>query len=313
MSEHFKTFVVVNPYSANGRTGKNWPRIADAVRDAIGPFDFALTTRPMEAADVTREALADGYEMIVSAGGDGTNNEVINGFFDGDAHVNPEAVFAIIPGGTGGDLARILGVRGLKYPEVADTLRGRDAAQSDAGKILLTDNNGNEALRYFINIADLGIGGEAVEVVNRTTKAFGGRMSFLIGSIRTTLSYTNRHVRYRIDDGPEIEGKFYMIAAALGQYFGGGMRVAPLSVHNDGLFDFTVMGDMSFVETMKLSTSIYTGKHLDLPKVEHLRGKKLVAESDEKVYIDADGEQPGILPATFEILPGAVRMKQLNE
>ncbi len=312
MNENFKTLAVVNPQSANGRTGKNWPKIATVVRDAIGPFDFALTTRPMEAPDLAREALAKGYEMIVAVGGDGNNNEVINGFFDEDEPINPEAAFAVIPGGTGGDLARILGVQGISCREVAETLRGRDAVRSDAGKVTFIDHDGKEAVRYFINIADLGIGGETVAIVNRTTKAFGGRMSFLIGSVRGTLAYRNRHVRYRIDDGPQIEGKFYMITAALGQYFGGGMQSAPLAVHNDGLFDIMVLGDLSFGEILKLGTRIYKGGHIGMDKVERFQGKKLTAVSDEKVFLDVDGEQPGVLPATFDILPGAVRMKQLK-
>lgn len=312
MSGNFKTFVVVNPNSANRRTGKKWQQIAQAIKNAIGVFDFALTTRPMEAPDITRNAIAKGYEMIVSVGGDGTNNEVINGFFDNRKPLNPQAVFAVIPGGTGGDLARILGVRGVSVEEAAATLKGREAVRSDAGVVKLISHEGREVERYFINIADLGIGGETVAVVNRTTKAFGGKVSFFIGSLRATLAYRNRRVRFSIDDGEMREGKFYLIASALGQYFGGGMRIAPLAVHNDGLFDFMIVGDTTFLENVKLGTKIYSGAHLQMPKVERLQGKKLYAESDEKVYIDIDGEQPGILPATFEILPQTVRMKQLK-
>jgi YegS/Rv2252/BmrU family lipid kinase len=311
MDEHFKTFAVVNPHSANGRTGKKWPQLADLIRHEIGTFDFALTSRPMEAPDITREALGKGYEMVVSVGGDGNNNEIINGFFDGDKPINPDAAFAVVPGGTGGDLARILGVRGIPMEDVVKTLRGRDATRSDAGRVMNTGLDGKPQKRYYINIADLGIGGEAIVVVNKTTKALGGFMSFLIGSTRATLAYHNRYVKYRVDDGPEEEGRFYLITAALGQYFGGGMQVAPLSVHNDGLFDIMVLGDMSFMENVKLGTKIYTGKHLSMSKVKRLQGKKLYAESNEKVFIDIDGEEGGILPATFEILPGAVRMKQL--
>ncbi len=312
MGENFKTFCVVNPHSANGRTGKNWPKIAEAVREAVGVFDYALTTRPLEAPDITREALANGYEMIVAVGGDGTNNEVVNGFFEDEKQLNPDAAFAVIPGGTGGDLARMLGIRNLPAAQIVQTLTGRDAVLTDVGKLYFTNHDGNKELRYYINIADLGIGGETVAIVNRTTKALGGRMSFLIGSLRGTLAYRNRHVVYSIDDGPKKEGRFYMIAAALGQYFGSGMWATPLSVHNDGLFDILVIGDISLAEMTKLGAKIYKGAHLDMKKVELVRGKKVTAESNEKVYLDMDGEQPGILPATFEIRPQSIRMKQLE-
>lgn len=313
MADHFKTFIVVNPHSANGRTGKRWPSIAAAARNAIGTFDFALTTRPMEAPELTREAIARGYEMIVSVGGDGNNNEIINGFFDNDKPINPAAVFAVIPGGTGGDLARVLKVRNLSPQKIAETLKGREAARSDAGRIVLTDHSGKPATRYFINIASLGIGGEVDAIVNRSSKALGGKLSFMIGSLRGFLTYKNKRVKFRVDDGPEKETRVFLIAAALGQYFGGGMHVAPLSMHNDGLLDVMVLGDFSFADTLKLQGKIYKGQHLGMEKVERIVGKKLIAVSDEKVYLDIDGEQPGTLPATFEVMAGAVRLKQLKE
>lgn len=312
MTEHFKTFVVVNPHSANGRTGKRWEQISDALRAAIGTFDSAMTSRPMEAPDIAREAICKGYEMIVSVGGDGNNNEVVNGFFDGENAINKDAVFAVIPGGTGGDLARILGVRGVSLEECVNTLKGRDALRSDAGRVRFMSHSGKEDTRYFINIADAGIGGEVVAIVNRTTKFFGGKASFFIGSLRGSLSYRNRQMKFSVDGGPEKDGKFYMIAAALGQYFGGGMRAAPASVHNDGLFDIMLFGDMSFMETLKLGIKIYSGSHMTMDKIERVQGKILKISSDEKVYLDIDGEQPGVLPATFEILPGSLRMKQLR-
>lgn len=310
--DNFKTFVVVNPHSANGRTGKRWPAISAAIKEAIGPFDYSLTNKPMQAPDLTREALQNDYEMIVAVGGDGNNNEVINGFFDNDKPINPEAVFAIVPGGTGGDLARILGVRNIKIDKVAETLKGRDAVPSDAGKLTFIDHSDNEVSRYFINIASFGLGGEVDAIVNSSSKALGGKLSFLLGGLRGFIRYKNKKVKFSVDDGPEREEKIYIVSVALGQYYGGGMQAAPNSIHNDGLFDIVVFGDFTFTDSLKLQNKIYKGAHLDMPKVDVSRGKKLVATSDETVLLDVDGEQPGRLPATFEIIPGTVRMKQLK-
>jgi len=221
-------------------------------------------------------------------------------------------VFAIVPGGTGGDLARILGVRNIKIDKVAETLKGRDAVPSDAGKLTFIDHSDNEVSRYFINIASFGLGGEVDAIVNSSSKALGGKLSFLLGGLRGFIRYKNKKVKFSVDDGPEREEKIYIVSVALGQYYGGGMQAAPNSIHNDGLFDIVVFGDFTFTDSLKLQNKIYKGAHLDMPKVDVSRGKKLVATSDETVLLDVDGEQPGRLPATFEIIPGTVRMKQLK-
>ena len=306
--DHFRTVAVVNPNSANGRTGKDWPQIEKAIRRAIPDVEVVMTDAPGDATEKTRKALNDGFEMVVSVGGDGTNNEVVNGFFTKGKPVKGKAVFGVLSRGTGSDLIKTLGIP-KAYEESAPRLAGRDTAPLDVGKMTYVTHAGRTAVRYFINIASFGIGGDVDRRVNETTKFFGGKASFLWASLMGLLRWTNKPVTIRIDDGEPEDLRMFSGVVANGQYFGGGMWVAPQAKMDDGRFDVVLMGDLSRAEVMTSMTRIYKGRHFPHPKVRYTNARVVRAESDAEVLIDLDGEQPGRLPATFEILPGAIRIK----
>jgi diacylglycerol kinase (ATP) len=308
MSEHFRAHFVVNPNSANRHTGRVWPLIKKAAEEVIGEFEFSLTEGPLHAIELTRTALANGAEMIVSVGGDGTNNEVVNGFFKAGRLINPEAVLAIICSGTGSDFIRTAMIP-RDFHESIKLIAGKESKPLDLGELTFLDHQGRETRRYFINIASFGVGGEVDERVNKTSKALGGKASFLWASTRATLAYKNKLVKIRLDDRIEIEHKVFNVAVANGQYHGAGMRAAPKAVLDDGLFDVVVMGDLSFLESLRLARLIYKGQHVKLDKVESYRAKEVKATSEHRVLLDVDGEQPGTLPASFNILPSIIRMK----
>ena len=307
----FKTLAVVNPNSSNGATGKQWPQISDAIAKNCPKFEYVFTNKPGHATDLTRQGLREGYEMIVSVGGDGTNNEVINGFFDGMDPVNPEAVFSHITRGTGGDLRKTTGVP-LDIEPAAAVLAGQATKRIDCGRLSMIDTSGNPGIRYFLNIASFGIGGEVDDRVNRTTKALGGFLCFAWASFISMFTYSNKKVRIKID-GDEI-GDFQIVdgTVANGRFFGGGMMVAPEAKMDDGLFDIVMLGDFTLVQTLTQMGKIYNGTHIHHPKVKSFQGILVEAESEEVVRLDVDGEQPGRLPAKFEMMPGAIRLKVLD-
>jgi len=309
MSDNFRTYFVVNPNSANGSTARDWPGIQRQLEAALGEFGWGMTESMGDATRLAREALEQGYEQIVSVGGDGTNNEVVNGFFREDgAPVRDDAVFSFITRGTGGDFRRIFGFDRQVETFVAN-LKGRDASPCDVGKLTFVDHDDREAVRYFINITSFGIGGLVDEKVNQSTKAFGGKASFMIGTLKALMQYQNQTVRFTVDDGEQRTETINTIAVANGQFFGGGMWVAPEARIDDGLFDIVIMGDLTKWEVIRNSGSIYKGEHFSRDKISHLQGRIVRAESDERVLLDVDGEQPGRLPATLECLPGAIRVK----
>jgi len=300
-----KITLVVNPVSANRTTGKEWSQIAGKLKSIIGDFKWEFTTGPDTAPAIVRKALKAGTDIIVAVGGDGTLNEVVNGFFEEGRSINPQASLGVIARGTGTDF-----IKTAKIPkdldEAAKLIAEGMTKRIDVGRATFKGHSGKELTRYFLNIADFGIGGETVARVNRTTKAFGGFLSFLWGATVTILMWKNKRVRLQIDDGPVEEKIVQNVVVANGQYFGGGMWVAPKAELSDGLFDIVIFGDISRGQSLRDGTRIYKGTHLEMDKVSCVRGKKVMAFSEERVLIDMDGEQPGILPATFEMVPDSL-------
>jgi diacylglycerol kinase family enzyme len=177
------------------------------------------------------------------------------------------------------------------------------------GRFTSRDASGTESERYFVNIADFGIGGEAVASVNSTTKAFGGFVSFFYGAVKTIFTYKGKKVKVKVDDTFECEQVINNVVIANGQYFGGGMHIAPEAEVDDGLFDILIIDDMTVIESLINISKLYKGAHVGNPKVKYFRGKTLIAESAEDVLIDVEGEDGGKLPARFDIMPGAIKVK----
>jgi YegS/Rv2252/BmrU family lipid kinase len=305
------TVLVVNPRSAGGKTASAWPRLSEIIREAYGEFEARLTASPGDATDLTREALRLGADTVVAVGGDGTINEVVNGFFDGDEPVRPGAAFAVLPAGTGGDFVKTLGVP-RDLARAASSLKDAPPRAIDVGRVRFTAADGSDAARYFINIASFGISGLVDRYVNQSSKALGGRLSFAVATLRAGLAYQNAEVRLTLD-GATREGRIYNVAIANGRYCGGGMKVAPHAELGDGLFDVVTMGDMGLSDLLLRGTEIYSGKHLSNPKVSVARARRVDAEpigdNGREVLLDVDGEQPGRLPASFELLPGGLRVR----
>jgi diacylglycerol kinase (ATP) len=307
-SDNYHAKFIVNPKSANGSTKALWDRLKDVLRTELEAPDFVLTEAAGHATALAREALHDGYEMVVAVGGDGTINEVVNGFFESGSLINPHAVFGIAPGGTGCDFIKTMGIP-KEFNSIIKTLRGRTVRRCDVGHFRCADEEGGNLERYFINIADFGIGGEAVERVNRATKAFGGFTSFLVGAVSTLLAYKSKMVRIQVDETYSDEVLINNVVIANGQYFGGGMWIAPNAVVDDGLFDILIIRHMNRLQSLANIPKIYKGTHIRHPNVTCMRGKSLVAESEETVLLDVEGEQIGRLPARFDIIPSAINVK----
>jgi YegS/Rv2252/BmrU family lipid kinase len=310
-----KPFVIVNPRSASGATGRHFDDISAAVRAAVGEHGHAFTERPMHAAELTRGALREGADLVVAVGGDGTISEVVNGFFEEPRHgdvprpIRPEAALGILPRGTGGDLRRTIGLDG-DLRTCAPRLKG-DANPVDVGRIDFIGGDGRPAARYFINVAEAGVGSEAVRIANASSKLLGGKLTFALASLRALAGWKDVRVRWSLDGGPMQEGAVTAFAIANGRCFGGGMVVAPSAKLDDGLFHVTIWSGYSLADFVLRSGSMYDGSHVRL-KGTRVTSARLVrlepADDRRSIGVEADGELIGRLPATFTVLPGALRL-----
>lgn len=303
-----KVVFVVNPRSAGGVTGRQWRSIGARFRERLGDFGELFTARPMDAVLLARRALQDGADVVVAVGGDGTINEVANGFFGEDGRpVRPGAALGVLPQGTGGDFKRT-----FRWHEGLDATIARLAAGQerplDVGRVTFTGPDGALHTRHFVNIASFGSSGLVDRYVNSASKVLGGKASFAIGSVRGLMAWKDRRCRLRFDGGEPEEMPITVVAVANGQYFGGGMWVAPEARTDDGVFDVTIWSGYGLMDFVTKGRMLYDGRHLELSGTTTRRARRVEADSDDEVLLDVDGEQPGRLPATFEILPAAMRI-----
>jgi diacylglycerol kinase (ATP) len=305
-----RTVVVVNPHSQGGKLGKRWPELADTLARAF-PFDDVQTTGPGDATRIAREALKSGADRVVAIGGDGTINEVVNGFFENGAPIAPDASFALIPFGTGGDFRRTAEIP-LALADAAAVIAANKRKQIDVGKLELTQRDGTRALRMFANIASFGVSGVVDRLVNESGKRLG-RLSFALATARATWSYKNQRVEFVFDGNvrDRVEATINTVAIANGKFFGGAMKVAPNAELDDGKFDVVAMGDFGFGDLLKSGRRLYKGTHLGMDKVSTRRARIVEASPIDPsaiVELDVDGEPLGLLPARFELMPAALWM-----
>jgi diacylglycerol kinase (ATP) len=305
----FKTHVIVNPESNRGRTRKRWGEIRDALKNFIREYKYEFTEKPFQAIDITRQVIKEGTELVIGVGGDGTMNEIANGFFESRVIINPEATLGIVPSGTGCDLTKSLNIpAGLT--NALKVITEAPSVLMDVGKVGFKTPEGKDEERYFLNVADFGLGGEVVRKVNQ--RRLERRASSYIRCLVTTMAqYKSKRVRIRVDGEILPQGEYLIGAIANGKIFGKGMKVAPGARLDDGLFDSVLVRSMSFLEFCLHGWKLVNGSHLSHPKISLVRGRRVEAdpEDDEEVLLELDGEQLGRLPATFEILPRNLAIK----
>ena len=308
---------IVNPRSGGGRTGRAWRVISETIEKELGPVRAHFTGGPstphyLPAAELTREALRAGAQLVIAVGGDGTIDEVVNGFFENGVAINPEAHLAVLNAGTGGDFRRT-----FDLPEDAAEGVKRIAAGTtrriDIGKLTFIAEDGQETVRYFNNIASFGLSGETVRAVNNATwqKSLGGNFAFTWATLMTAWRHKPRPVKIETDEGFETVANIGLTAVANGRYFGSGLKVAPDAAPDDGLFDVVIMRDMKFMDLLTGGGNLREGTHVNGPKVQVVRARTVTATplGPEPVLIDVDGEGPGRLPARFEMMPGALTLR----
>lgn len=304
---------IVNPMSANGTTLRRFERVREQFARELSPLgevQVRLTERPRHATELARRAIDEGAKAVISVGGDGTNNEIVNGFFDADGKPVGETAFGQVTSGTGGDFRRTFAWKGEPLDDLA-RLRRFQIRTIDVGRATVTLDGGGTASFMYLNSGGFGVNGAVVNAVNQSSKALGARMSFLAGAVRAFLAFKPQMVQWQVDDGPPQEAPVTLITASNGQYFGGGMHIAPDARPDDGTLDVVVVDGIALPKFLRHAPELYAGTHVKHPFVHVSPAKKLTARpmgGDERVLVELDGEQPGFLPATFEVVPQSLRL-----
>ena len=309
MGKKLKTVVIVNPQAGNGRTSKIWMNVESALKQSIGSFKSIQTKCRGDAKHLTRQELENGAVRIVAVGGDGHLNEVLNGFVENDLPVSSDAALSFLMTGTGCDFQRSLGIP-ANWKLAVENLKQAKVRQIDVGKVTFTKSDSTKQVRYFDNIASFGLSGAVDRCIEnyRPPNFLKGTPLFLWATIKTVLTHPNQSVKFRIDDGPEQQIQTRLGLIANGCYFGGSMLAAPEAEIDDGMLDLLMLKEISLAKFLWHLPKIYKGTHLKIPEVLFQKVSKFSAKSEEQVILDIDGESPGYLEATFEVLPRILKL-----
>ncbi len=214
---------------------------------------------------------------------------------------------AVIPHGTGMDFVRTHGIPAEVDGSIRVALDGT-ARTIDAGRVHYLDREGRQRERWFANVGSVGMSGAVAQRANSTSKALGGRVSFLYALVRVFASWRNTEVTVELDDAVR-RGPMHDVIVANGQFHGGAMWLAPGARPDDGLFDVLLIGDVTKADFVRTLPKIYRGTHLSHPKTELLRSRVVRVDARVPLPIETDGEQLGTTPARFELVPGALRVR----
>jgi len=293
--------VIVNPSSAGGSTGEEWPQIASELRSQFGAFRPLFTRKRGDAATLASEAARKGAKFIIACGGDGTVSEVANGILSSGKDVE----LGILPSGTGDDFRRTLEIPSQSRA-AAKVLRTGRTVKIDVGRVSFVDHKGSEVMRYFVGVASCGRSTQVIERVKSENVSFASSL------LQTAMRTSPTRLAVQLDDSHERHLHVLNLCVANARYFGGGMKIAPDAKLTDGKFDVVGVGDLSALKLFTSAPRVYLGSHLSMPEVSHALARKVSVRSADRnleVALEIDGELPGRLPATFQIVPGALRIR----
>lgn len=305
--------VIVNPKSAAGSTRDKWSAMASDLRTHFGPYSVAFTKGPGDGIDLARRMADAGRELIIACGGDGTVNEVANGIILSGQDVE----MGIFPSGTGGDFRRTIGIPS-EPRGAARALKSGTTRQIDVGRVTFADEGGEKIERYFLNVSSFGLAAGVIGRVKTATSLdwlpldnLRGRASFALSTLREVVALQATKARVTIDGGEEHPLGTVNFCVANARFFGGGMKIAPEARIADGFLNVINIGDIRTARIILNAYTLYRGTHLDLPEVKDTLAKRVEARplKNERIPIEIDGELPGFLPAVWEIVPAALKLR----
>ena len=293
--------IIANPRSGRGRVEAALPEIERILQDQGLAYRVVRTTHPGHATQAARDALRAGERYLVAAGGDGTVHEVANGMIEDGRPLAADAVLGVVAAGSGCDFVRSFGLPGDAV-QAAHHLAGDRVRPIDVGSITCADGT----TRYFVNIAEAGLGGAVVARAARLSPLLRGAR-YACGFWLTLPGF--RPATVRLDaDGQAFEWRAFNVVVANCRFYGGGMQISPKSQPDDGALDVLVMtGPKS--DAFTTIPKVYKGTHLPHRNIAELPAVSLRIEADPPFPVEADGETLGTTPASFGIIPSAIRLK----
>ena len=292
--------VIVNPFARGGVTEKKWPQISKLLRDVGLSFDHEFTQGVGHGIELAREAVTNGYQLVIAVGGDGTMNEVVNGLVD--ERGKGGATLGIISTGVANDVAHSLGIP-RDYALACRLFSNLNTATIDLGVVEYI--RGEERVRrFFINYAGLGFDAAVVERTHRLIKGIRGIIPYAFGFVTVLATYRNKDVVINLN-GATKEQRVFSVMVNNGRYLGR-MKLTPDADPGDGLLDALIMGDLGRLEVLWNLPKAYKGTHITHRKLRLCPVKSVEVNTAQRMLLQVDGELLGQAPARFQVLPAAL-------
>lgn len=311
------TVLIVNPNSCSGLTGKNWEELYAKIKKIFGSdIKVVFSKNQGDGTNLARDYLRKGFDRVIAIGGDGTINEVANGFFEERTGIrshrlkaiNPDAIMGIVPCGTRNVLVKSLGLPA----DVVESCRnfvGGSPTKIDLIAVSATnpDTGSRTNPRVFLNAAEIGLGAEIIDRSKKVRSKLKSRLVSTAAAIISTVPSYESNLCDVFIDGRKKSTNMTMGIVANGKFLGGGFMAAPEASVNDGMFDLVIMKDSGSFKALDELLNIKDGNYEKEDNIIYAKAKKVVIKSNEReVTVTIDGEPVGILPATFYVLSKAL-------
>ena len=281
--------VICNPAAAGGRGAKRLPIVVREL-ERLGAEHHVVETRDLAHAREAAAAAVEAGETVAALGGDGLLRPVA-GVLRGTG-----SALAILPGGRGNDLARVLGVP--KEPAAAARL----AVEGEERLIDMATVDGEP----YLGIASFGFDSDANRIANEA-RLIRGNLVYVYAALRALVAWRPASFTVTVD-GERHELTGYSVAVANSKAFGGGMFIAPQAELDDGRIDVVTVGQVSKLRALRGMAKVFKGTHLDDENVRTMRGSVVEVDADRDFEIYADGDPIGRLPARVEVVPRCLRV-----
>lgn len=302
-------YFIVNPEAGSGRSRRIWPEIAAKAEEIWGNCNFVFTRKEGDATRYARLAAEKGKTWVVAVGGDGTVHEVVNGLMQAEVSQKGNILLGIISMGSGDDFIKSLDLP--KDPMKAlHILKNKKAKAIDLIRVSYLNHEQKKESRYSMNLADFGLGGKVMQKVNASSKRFGSKLTYLFHSVASFLTFRSFSAVLETEERNYHFHYLIMGLVANGKFFGSGMCVAPEAEVDDGWMNVILVEKMGIVNFLKMISPIYRREKIENESIFRMKVKRMHVQptSLKPVYIELDGEQPGTLPATFELLPRSLKL-----
>ena len=298
--------IIVNPNAGSRKVGRDWKEIKQLLEEKEITYKVIFTKTVNHAIEITQTAINDGFLNFIAVGGDGTLNEIVNGIFSQTNIETSAFKVGMIPAGTGNDWCRMFNIP-FDYKKAINIIINDTTFIQDIGKVSFQKDNETKD-RYFVNVTGLGYDAMVAKKTNaQKAKGKGGKFSYFLNIFTSLFYYKDEKISITADKDV-IKTDLFSMNVGICKYNGGGMMQLPNAVADDGLMDVTVIKKVSKLDLIKNIQKLYDGSITKHPKVIAFQATDIKIDSDNNIYIEADGESLGHGPFVFSILPKALRV-----